>query len=113
MAALNERLAKEQNISDKQRKKLAKLYNRMSELLYKASKEKYIELEGKSYSDKMKKLEFKLQKNWNFPQDELKHTWWNRFKGCTCPIIDNIERFGYEKIINCDCPLHRHLCKGL
>ena len=54
----------------------------------------------------MENLEFELQKNWNFPQDKLFHTWWNKFSGCTCPKMDNAERFGFEKIIVTDCPFH-------
>ena len=54
----------------------------------------------------MRELEYKLQENWNFDKDPLKHTWWNRFEKCTCPKIDNAERFGYEKIISSNCPFH-------
>ncbi len=111
MAILNSQLAKKQRISEEQRESLYKLYEYMDELLKQASEDKNLEKTGKSYSDRMATLEFSLQKNWNFPEDKLKHTWWNRFKGCTCPVMDNDERFGFEKIITCDCPFHKHLCK--
>jgi hypothetical protein len=62
------------------------------------------------YIDKVTKLENKFQKNWNFDIDPLKHIWWNRLPGCSCPVYDNQERFGYPKILNCTCKFHKYLC---
>lgn len=113
MTILNENLAKKQNISEEQREELLRLYEYMNELFNQAKEDKNLDSNGISYSKKMSILEFKLQENWNFPQNALKHTWWNRFKGCTCPVMDNNERFGFEKIITCDCPFHGNLCKDI
>ena len=107
MFLLNKKLIVENKVSLKQQKKLHKLYSKLSKLLDKANNIDNISMEeGHKFAKKMKKLEFKLQKNWNFQQNELYHTWWNKFEKCMCPKIDNMERFGQEKIINNNCPFH-------
>ena len=107
MTILNEALAERQKITKEQRDNLSGLYSYMSELLEQASDEGEIsKKKGKQYAKKMKDLEFSLQENWNFPQDPLCHTWWNKFAQCQCPTMDNNERFGYEKIIAVTCPYH-------
>ena len=108
MVLLNEELAKRQKITQKQRDKLDKLYSKLAKLVKKASRDKDIKNNGWSYTLKMEELEYKLQKNWNFPQNKLFHTWWNSFEDCTCPKMDNLERFGYDKIYNYKCPFHKH-----
>ena len=106
MAFLNEALAERQKITQEQGDNLEKLYKEMDKLFCDERAEKNILKTGKSYAEKMRDLEFHLQENWNFDKDPLKHTWWNKFYHCTCPKLDNQERFGFEKIINCDCPIH-------
>lgn len=106
MAYLNEILAKKQKVIDKQRDNLDVLYEAMDELFERANNDEDIKTNGKSYAEEMTKLEFELQKNWNFPLDVKYHTWWNKFSVCTCPKIDNDERFGQDKIINSNCPFH-------
>ena len=106
MVVLNKALAEKQKITQEQRDNLANLYDYMGELLTQASEDKDIQKNGKSYAKRMETLEFELQKNWNFPQDKLFHTWWNKFSKCTCPKMDNDERFGFEKIIVTTCPFH-------
>ena len=110
MVQLNEELARQQKITQKQRDNLDELYKEMDNLFREELLEEKIEETGKDYARRMKNLEFKLQENWNFPQNELYHTWWNKFSNCICPTMDNNERFGQEKIINCACPIHKHLC---
>lgn len=110
MAILNEDLARKQKITQEQRDYLYKLYDYMDVLLQQAYHDENIEETGKDYADRMTVLENKLQTNWNFPIDKLKHTHWNKFSECSCPFYDNQERFGFEKIINCECPFHKHLC---
>jgi len=113
MAILNEGLAAKQNITQAQRDELGNLYNYMDELVKQANAEKKMTPEkGKDYAERMKTLEFSLQKNWNFEQSALHHTWWNQFDACICPDWDNRDRFGVEKIITCDCPMHGHLCRA-
>jgi len=110
MAQLNERLATQQEITQEQRGNLDLLYEEMDILFRTEKEDPNIKVTGQYYAEDMKKLEFKLQENWNFPQDELYHTWWNKFSNCKCPKLDNDERFGRPKIITCDCPLHKHIC---
>jgi hypothetical protein len=106
MAVLNETLAKKQKITQEQRDNLDALYDGMDMLFEKARNDTNIKLNGPIYAKQLKELEFNLQKNWNFPLDETKHTWWNRFSDCKCPKMDNDERFGMDKIINSNCPFH-------
>ena len=103
---INEALAKKQKITDKQRVNLQFLYKDLKELLETAGNDKNLDKNGKHYADIMLELEYALQDNWNFDRDPLKHTWWNRFKGCTCPIMDNDERFGFPKYVSENCPYH-------
>jgi molybdopterin converting factor small subunit len=107
---LNEKLAKEQKITQKQKDNLEELYKQMFELFERAEKEldnNTLTLEnGRVYDEQIKNLEFQMQDNWNFEKDPLKHTWWNRAPGCLCPQFDNAERFGFDKIHRQDCPYH-------
>ena len=106
MSILNEALAKKQKITEKQRKNLLMLYKDLKELFDEANNDENLDKNGPAYSDMLRELEFSLQDNWNFDRDELKHTWWNRFNKCTCPKMDNAERFGFPKYISGDCPFH-------
>jgi len=112
MAILNETLAKKQKITEEQRKNLDRLYKELERLFNEEKTDKNIKETGKYYAKKMKDLEFKLQENWNFDKDPLYHTWTFKFQNCSCPVMDNNERFGREKIINCSCPLHGG-CDGI
>ena len=105
MAQLNENLAAQQKITQEQRDNLDLLYEELSGVLARSLRIRN-DSEYKMYACKVKEIEFKLQENWNFPQDPLFHTWWNKLHGCTCPKIDNDERFGSDKIVRADCPYH-------
>jgi hypothetical protein len=100
---LNENLIKENSVSDEQVKNLLNLYEEIDDLFHEAH-----ESSGDKvyFAERLEKLEFLLQENWNFPKDKLYHTWWNKFKDCTCPKMDNSERFGVEKIYSKNCPYH-------
>ncbi len=106
MAVLNEIMATKQKITPLQRGNLLKIYDDIEELFNQAAKDENISINGRSYADKLKQAEFDLQKNWNFPEDELFHKYWNKFSRCTCPKLDNEERFGFDKIFLSDCPFH-------
>jgi len=55
----------------------------------------------------LQEIEFLMQRAWGFTEDAAYHTWWYQAPHCTCPTLDNAERFGVEgKIIRHDCPLH-------
>ncbi len=103
---LNERLAKRQGVTPKQRKKLAKLYPKLSKLFKRA--ETALDVDKPAISAKLTKLEFKLQKCWNFPLDANFHSYWNKLPGCLCPRGggDNEEAWGHHRIITITCPYH-------
>ena len=57
--------------------------------------------------DKLEKLEFELQMNWNFPLDRKYHSYWYKVPFCKCSVEDNARVYGigirYENPL---CPLH-------
>lgn len=101
---IDEALAKKQGVTEKQRKKLRKLYVRLADILDATAPA--LDEHKPAVAEKLRKLEFKLQKNWNFPQDANFHTYQFRLPGCICPKIDNAERFGMAKITTVGCPYH-------
>lgn len=107
---LNEALAKQQGVTEEQRAKMPELYKELEEAFDYAHAHPEL---GFEHSIRVKAIEFKLQENWNFPQNELFHTYQFRIPGCICPIMDNQERFGHEKIYVTTCPIHSELCKGM
>lgn len=55
---------------------------------------------------KVLKLEFKIQKLWNFPKDANFHRWFDVPK-CSCPKSDNYLALGTKfRHINKNCPIH-------
>ena len=107
---LNPELLEKQKVTPEQIEKLEDIYKYMDELFDEANKDPNLDKNGKGYAEEIRECEFRLQDNWNFGRDANKHTWWNRFKHCSCPKIDNDERFGYDKYINCNCPYHGGIC---
>lgn len=62
--------------------------------------------ELKVLAEKVKEIEFELQRLWGFDKDETYHYWYEVPK-CQCPKIDNAERRGTNyQIVNMDCPVH-------
>ena len=60
----------------------------------------------REYAGEVKFIEFEMQKNWHFPQDETFHEWY-RVPKCTCPKMDNADRRGTKyMVINQQCPIH-------
>lgn len=43
---------------------------------------------------KIENIEFRLQELWKFGKDKDKHSYWMQVEDCTCPIEDNLDRFG-------------------
>ena len=102
----NEELATKQNCSDEQKARLDELYEELHRLFASAMKE-----EDKSkmsaYSPIIERIEYDLQKNWNFPQNSSFHRYWCLVPGCTCPKMDNQDRFGTRfRVYDADCPVH-------
>lgn len=64
-----------------------------------------------NYVKCIEEMEFALQFWWNIPREANYHTHWLKSKHCSCPRLDNTDPvyFGGGKIINCDCPVHKHL----
>ena len=59
------------------------------------------------YNKYVVELEFALQRAWNFPEDLNYHKHWLTPR-CTCPKIDNEERYPCGcKIFNLSCPVHK------
>ena len=60
-------------------------------------------------ADCVEHVEYALQEAWGFPLDRNFHYWRNVPK-CSCPELDNRERYGTEyRIIDCKCPVHGSL----
>jgi hypothetical protein len=64
-----------------------------------------------NYVKCIEEMEFALQFWWDIPRNANYHTHWLKSKHCACPQMDNTDPvyFGGGKIINCDCPVHKHL----
>jgi hypothetical protein len=108
---LNQELLIEQKVTDKQISNLEPIYDEL-ELTFKLGDIVDINpIYAHELASTIKDIEFQLQENWNFPLDAKFHTWWNRFKYCTCPKMDNDERFGQDKIINTSYPFHGNMLK--
>lgn len=101
---INEELAKTQKVTNKQRVSMQKHYKKLYKILDKSQTVK--PEDAYKLSDKLTKLEYKLQKSWNFPQDPNFHTYQVYLSGCTCPKLDNAERAGQAKIITEGCKYH-------
>ena len=108
---LNEELAKKQKVTKEQRNNLREIYNKLEKLIIQCNEDLNLDKHGFLYAQKMTELEFQLQENWNFPLDANYHTYEFSFDRCTCPRLDNLERFGIEKIYNCSCIIHSFKCK--
>ena len=54
-------------------------------------------------------IEFQLQVLWGFERSADFHYWWN-VPHCTCPVMDNRERWGTpHSVRNMDCIVHGEL----
>lgn len=61
----------------------------------------------KNWDQELKELEFKLQEQAGYPQDETYHQLWFKQPLCTCPTWDNIELLGVDaRYIDAQCPVH-------
>ena len=58
-------------------------------------------------SEELATTEFCMQAAWKFEQSIAHHTYWYKMPHCTCPEMDNKERFGVnQKILTMGCPVH-------
>ena len=56
----------------------------------------------------IEQCEFAMQRAWRFEENVNYHSWWYHTPHCSCPKIDNEERYGTGagKVINKACILH-------
>jgi len=113
---LSPSLAEKQKISDSRLENLKKLHISKDELFEMMDlsdpENPPSELFFPECAKLLKDIEFLMQKEWRFSEDEACHTWWCKAPHCTCPKLDNAERFGTKyKIIREDCPLHGNKVK--
>lgn len=106
---LNATLAFRQSVTDEQLSALI-MTHQLKEVIFAAARLSLNEpLKLKMLAAMFDALEFEQQTLWNFPRDANFHFFWN-FPGCTCPKIDNNERWGTShKIHALDCPVHGKL----
>lgn len=109
-AMLSQGLLKIQNVSEVQIARLLELYEELNQLFDRARIADSDE-QCKVIAAELKDLEFQLQDNWNFPRSEDHHSYQFKLPGCTCPKLDNADRFGTPyKIITTTCKFHGN-CK--
>lgn len=111
LTRLNRGLAARQNVTDEQLSALV-LSHQLRHILFEAAKQCLDEpLKLKMLGAVFEALEFEQQELWNFPRSADHHMFWE-FPGCTCPRMDNRERWGTgHSIIALNCPVHGHKVK--
>jgi len=81
MYQINEDLAVQVGLTQKDRKKLDKLYNKIMNIL----RQSYLDKKSKIKADKkVRDLEFQMQSIWKFDQNSFYHKYRFFFKGCEC-----------------------------
>lgn len=117
---LNKKLIENKKISEENILKMGYFYSLLFNILDEAYDLKEIKTllskkefkkEARRLGKLLDKVEGKIQKLWGFETDESKYKFWNRLAVCDCPVFDNAESFGVQRIISCGCPAHKHLCK--
>jgi len=114
--SFNTRLARERGLSEIEMNKLQKLYNRVNEIfeVQRAYIDEGIKPDSKllrSWDQMLHDIEYKIQEIWKFNKDKKFHHYWFEQPFCKCPKMDNQERVGVGNfIINCECPIHGHMC---
>ena len=106
LGRLNAGLAVRQGVSDEALAALVTSHQLKHMLFEAAEKSLDQPLKLKLLAALFQALEFEQQALWNFPRDANFHFFW-AFPGCTCPKIDNRERWGTGMAIRSDaCPIH-------
>lgn len=62
-----------------------------------------------SWIDRLRNIEFALQRAWGFEEDESKHSWWYRIPYCICPEKHAEEAYKTGvpiRVTNVKCPIH-------
>lgn len=97
----NEALANKQGLTELEKVVLDNTYE---ELIFTLENPEKID----GVEDAVRELEFRLQRQWKFPEDPKFHRYQTHIKGCTCPRLDNAELIGYsaDRYRVSDCPWH-------
>ena len=102
---LSKSIALRNNITLEQLEKLKQLHVRKLELFEQMAQETDRVILRKMAAE-FEQIEFKMQENWNFPQDRNMHEWYTAPQ-CTCPKMDNRDNRGTKyRTINLSCPVH-------
>jgi len=106
LGRLNDRLARNQHVSDDQLEAL-RISHQVKHKLFEEAKRTQDGKRLRELAVMFEELEFLQQEAWNFEQDRKFHRWFD-LPGCTCPKLDNGDRVGAsdERIISTDCPAH-------
>ena len=107
----NKELLEKQKVTNDQRNNLISLYARLrkefdiaQELL---DKDELDASNANIIKEEIQSIEYQMQDNWNFNRDKFKHKYWYRVPGCTCPKLDNEDRWGtIYQVTSKDCPFH-------
>jgi len=117
--SLNTDLLIKNNVPEENIFKMDVYYKRLDELfgwaetileIYSKNSKEFKE-EAEFIGKEVEQIERKLQKLWNFEENDAYFTYWNKLPICECPVLDNKENYGHKRIINCECPAHSFLCK--
>ena len=106
LIGINPTMADRQKLSKRACTNLIRLHCQMEDLFERIdSKPEGANL--KKFVKQIENIEFEMQKEWKFTQDAKFHVWWNRVSKCTCPRLDNADRWGTgQRVISSNCPLH-------
>lgn len=107
---LNPVMVEKQGLSRKEQLKIIVLHEEKNRLIGEmrdaTDNEKIREL-----ADRITEVEYSLQKSWGFQLDANYHRWYD-LPHCSCPKVDNEERWGTSQpgIYNADCIIHGSCC---
>ena len=104
---LNQNLVARNNVAYEAQQQLCELYDKLEALIEEGDASFSIEV-NREIADKIEQLEFNLQRLWGFPESKLHHRYWSQLSMCLCNAnsMDNLDDFGYRRVIRLDCPLH-------
>ena len=104
---LNQNLIARNGVSIAAQLELCALYDKLEALIEEGNATSSVE-ENRRIADEIEQLEFKLQELWGFDRSQMHHRYWSQLNMCLCNAnsMDNLDDFGYRRIIRMDCPIH-------
>ena len=109
---LNSKLVEKQQLSEEDIKELINLHEVRETLFSLAgqlSPDDYEEdrMILRTYAVLLESLEYNMQRVWKFEQNRNFHSWWYQMPHCSCPHLDNVDRFGTDqRVYLTSCPVH-------